>query len=195
MTSTSRSCQARCMRSSARTDRASRRSSRSSPVSTSPIPNPEMSLRIRGEEVTFPMHAGKSSRPRARVRASGPRARRLRNGPGEPRVRNYNTGFAWRVPWRRERQYVRKLLAEFGVTVSPDRLIGSLNQVVKAQVAIARAFDQLRGVDNGLLGTRRADPVSPSRRCRSRSSRPCVRWRRAASQSSSCRTVSRRSST
>jgi len=113
-----------------------------------PDSNPEMSLKIRGKEVTFPMRAGESSSlDLAFVHQDlglVDTATVLEN----IRVRRYNTGFAWRVPWRRERQYVRKLLAEFGVSASPDRLVGSLNQVVKAQVAIARAFDQVRGVDN-----------------------------------------------
>jgi ribose transport system ATP-binding protein len=126
-----------------------------------PDENPEMSLRIRGEEVTFPMRAGESSRLDLSFVQQDlglvDSATVLEN----LRVRNYNTGFAWRVRWRRERQYVRKLLAEFGVSVSPDRLIGSLNQVVKAQVAIARAFDQLRGVDNGLLVLDEPTPYLP----------------------------------
>ena len=126
-----------------------------------PDPNPDMSLRIRGEEVTFPMRAGESSRLDLSFVQQDlglvDSATVLEN----IRVRNYDTGFAWRVPWRRERQYVRKLLAEFGVSVSPDRLVGSLNQVTKAQVAIARAFDQLRGVDNGLLVLDEPTPYLP----------------------------------
>jgi len=126
-----------------------------------PDADPEMSLRIRGQEITFPMRAGESSNLELAFVHQDlglvDTATVLEN----IRVRRYNTSFGWRVPWRRERQYVRKLLEEFGVSCSPDRLIGSLNQVVKAQVAIARAFDQLRGVDDGLLVLDEPTPYLP----------------------------------
>jgi ribose transport system ATP-binding protein len=67
------------------------------------------------------------------------------------RVRNFDRGIGFRIQWRRERRHVRDLLSRFGVEVSPDEPVSGLSQVDRTNVAIVRAFDQLAGVERGLL--------------------------------------------
>lgn len=126
-----------------------------------PDPNPEMSLTIRGEDVPLPMPVGKSAKEEIAFVHQDlgliENASILEN----IKVRRFNTGFLWRIAWRRERRYVRKLLADFAIDASPDDLISSLSQATRAQVAIARAFDQLRGVNDGLLVLDEPTPYLP----------------------------------
>src|SRR5262249_24492807 len=65
------------------------------------------------------------------------------------------------IPWRHEKRHVRRILEEFGVHISPDVLIASLRQVDRAQIAIVRAFDQLSGVERGLLVLDEPTPYLP----------------------------------
>jgi ribose transport system ATP-binding protein len=68
------------------------------------------------------------------------------------RVGAYETGFGWRIHWRRERRHVRESLGRFGLGhVSPDADVGSLREVERAMVAIVRALDRLEGLDQGVL--------------------------------------------
>jgi len=68
------------------------------------------------------------------------------------RIRSFETGFAWRVRWRRERRYVREALARFGLGhISPRAEIATLRDVERAMVAIVRALEQLKGQSGGLL--------------------------------------------
>jgi ribose transport system ATP-binding protein len=68
------------------------------------------------------------------------------------RVRNFATGFGWRIRWRRERQQVREALQPFGLEhISPDAEIRSLRDVERAQVAIIRALERLKGLTQGAL--------------------------------------------
>jgi ribose transport system ATP-binding protein len=67
------------------------------------------------------------------------------------RVGNFAMDTGWRIPWRRERRHVRELLERFDVDVSPDQNVSELTQIQRTGVAIVRAFDQLSGVDKGLL--------------------------------------------
>jgi ribose transport system ATP-binding protein len=68
------------------------------------------------------------------------------------RVGSFETGFGWRIRWRRERQHVREALARFGLEhVSPRAEIGTLRDVERAMVAIVRALERVRGHPGGLL--------------------------------------------
>jgi ribose transport system ATP-binding protein len=68
------------------------------------------------------------------------------------RVGSYDTGFGWRIRWRRERQYVRDALRRFGLDhISPGAEISSLREVERAMVAIVRAFERLKGLERGVL--------------------------------------------
>lgn len=67
------------------------------------------------------------------------------------RVRNFDCSSGYRIPWRKERRHVRELLTRFGVKVSPDKLVEGLSQIDRTNIAIVRAFDQLSGVERGLL--------------------------------------------
>jgi ribose transport system ATP-binding protein len=68
------------------------------------------------------------------------------------RVGSYETGFGWRIRWRRERQNVREALSQFGLDhISPGAEIGSLREVERAMVAIVRALEQLKGLTRGVL--------------------------------------------
>ena len=68
------------------------------------------------------------------------------------RIRSFETGFGWRIHWRRERRYVREALGRFGLGhVSPRAEIASLRDVERALIAIVRALEQLQGHSGGLL--------------------------------------------
>jgi ribose transport system ATP-binding protein len=68
------------------------------------------------------------------------------------RIRSFETGFGWRIRWRRERRRVREALDRFGLQhVSPRVEIASLRDVERALVAIVRALEQLKGHTGGLL--------------------------------------------
>ena len=68
------------------------------------------------------------------------------------RVGSYETGFGWRIRWRRERGRVREALRQFGLDhVSPGAEVGSLREVERAMVAIVRAFERLKGLERGVL--------------------------------------------
>jgi len=68
------------------------------------------------------------------------------------RIRSFETGFGWRIQWRRERRYVREALDRFGLGhVSTRAEIASLRDVERAMIAIVRALEQLRGHTGGLL--------------------------------------------
>lgn len=61
-------------------------------------------------------------------------------------LENLRLGQPWRtnavgkIGWRAERGMARERLAEFGLDVSPDALIGNLNTVEQTEVAIVRAL-------------------------------------------------------
>jgi ribose transport system ATP-binding protein len=65
------------------------------------------------------------------------------------RLGRYRTGFAGRIDWRRERAACRDSLARVGLDVDPDRQVGTLSQVDRALVAIARAVDQAQDTSSG----------------------------------------------
>src|SRR5262245_2427269 len=68
------------------------------------------------------------------------------------RVGSFETGFGWRIRWRRERQYVREALGQFGLGhISPRVEVGTLRDVERAMIAIVRALEQLKGHSAGLL--------------------------------------------
>jgi ribose transport system ATP-binding protein len=68
------------------------------------------------------------------------------------RVGSFETGFGWRIRWRRERQQVREALARFGLGhVSPRAEIATLRDVERAMVAIVRALERLKDHSRGLL--------------------------------------------
>jgi ribose transport system ATP-binding protein len=67
------------------------------------------------------------------------------------RLGAYATRPGWRVSWRRERRLVREALARFSVDVDSDATVSTLAPVDRAQVAIVRALETLRGRDGGLL--------------------------------------------
>jgi ribose transport system ATP-binding protein len=68
------------------------------------------------------------------------------------RVGSYETGFGWRIQWRRERQRVREALRRFGLEhISPNTEVGTLRDVERAMIAIVRSLERLRGLSQGVL--------------------------------------------
>jgi ribose transport system ATP-binding protein len=51
----------------------------------------------------------------------------------------YQTGFGWRIHWRRERRAARELLWRFDLDVEPDTPVGELSPVERTKLAVARA--------------------------------------------------------
>ena len=116
-----------------------------------PDPDDEAGVWVRGTSVPLPLH------PRERA---GYHFAFVHQDLGlvesisvleNVRVRNFSIESGWRIPWRRERRHVQALLKRFNVDVSPDQPVSELTQIERTGVAIVRAFDQLSGVENGLL--------------------------------------------
>jgi len=59
------------------------------------------------------------------------------------RITKFDTGFAWRIRWARERAHVRKYLNQVGLDVHPDTRVGQLSVTEQALVAVARGLADL----------------------------------------------------
>ncbi len=67
-------------------------------------------------------------------------------------VGRFHTGAGWRIRWRENEADVRRALARVGVEdVSPHALVGSLSEVQRAMVAVARAFQELDEIGSGVI--------------------------------------------
>jgi ribose transport system ATP-binding protein len=63
-------------------------------------------------------------------------------------IGDHATAPKWKIGWDKEAARARALFARFGMSLDPNAEIGTLSSVERAQVAIIRAFDQLkRGSD------------------------------------------------
>jgi len=71
---------------------------------------------------------------------------------GNVRVGRLSTIRGWRIRWNTERAIVGDALERFGVSVSPDALVGELGEVDRALVAIVRGFLDLEA--GAAAGTR-----------------------------------------
>jgi ribose transport system ATP-binding protein len=109
------------------------------------------SLRVAGSDVSLPVAPGRSHRLGLSFVHQD-----LGLTPGmtimeNVRIDRFDTGFGWRIRWRRERERVRRDLKRFGIEASPSRLIRDTSPVDRALVALVRALTQLEGVDGGVL--------------------------------------------
>ena len=114
-------------------------------------PDPGGSLRVAGNDVPLPVHPGHSHRLGLSFVHQD-----LGLTPGmtvmeNVRIDRFETGFGWRIRWRRERERVRRELDRFGIEASPSRLVRDLSPVDRALVAIVRALTQLEDIDGGVL--------------------------------------------
>jgi ribose transport system ATP-binding protein len=115
-------------------------------------------LRINGEVVPLPLHAGK-------FRELGiafvhqdlgliPSLTVLEN----LRIADFSVSgkYHWRIPWSRERQQARASFERYGLSLDPSALVSSLKPVERALLAIIRAVEEMRAEEaaygrNGLL--------------------------------------------
>ena len=67
------------------------------------------------------------------------------------RIGRFQTGWAWRIDWRRERREVAAALAQFGIKAGPDQLAGELSEADRAMLAILRGLQGLPSNRPGLL--------------------------------------------
>jgi ribose transport system ATP-binding protein len=77
------------------------------------------------------------------------------------RVGRYERGFGWRIPWRSERRRAREALRRFGVELDIDAPISNLSESTRAVIAIARAVQEIEGVEGGLLILDEPTPCLP----------------------------------
>jgi len=127
----------------------------------SPDADTDSSVTVRGSNITFPMRPGESSRLGLAFVHQDLGLVETASVLENVRVRRYDLGLGWRIRWGRERQYVQRILEEFGLDIDPEARVSSLRQSDKAQIAIVRAFDQLRGVEHGLLVLDEPTPYLP----------------------------------
>jgi ribose transport system ATP-binding protein len=67
------------------------------------------------------------------------------------RVGRFQTGFGWRIPWKRERARVSASLSRWGLDLDPDLPVGKLRDVERAMLAIVRGLERLDHVERGIL--------------------------------------------
>lgn len=64
----------------------------------------------------------------------------------------FSTGFGWRIKWGENARRVRNALERVNLEhVDPFEPVSSLSEVERAQVAIARALEELEGAQSGIL--------------------------------------------
>lgn len=114
-------------------------------------PDPGASLRIRGEPVPLPLGTEDPSKLGISFVHQDLGLFELGSVLENLRVGRYETGFAWRISWRRERQLAQEALARFGLDLDPDQPLSSLPEVERAMVAIIRALERVGEVRRGLL--------------------------------------------
>jgi ribose transport system ATP-binding protein len=59
-------------------------------------------------------------------------------------IGDHATAARWRIPWQAEAGRARVLFSRFGLAIDPGATVGSLSSVERAQLAIVRAYDQLK---------------------------------------------------
>lgn len=114
-------------------------------------PDPGGRLSVRGREVALPlapddpaslgfgfMHQDLGLSPELSV---------LEN----VRVGRFETGRFGRIRWRREREHVRRALADFDADIPPDAAVRDLTELDRALVALVRSLMALEEHDGGLL--------------------------------------------
>lgn len=112
-------------------------------------PDPGASLKVHGEEVSLPI-------PPGRARRKGLAFVHQDLGLAEDltvlenlRVGRFDPGLGWRIRWRFERQWAKKLLQRFDLDCSPDTRLGELREIERALIAIARGFGDLTAAGAG----------------------------------------------
>src|SRR5574341_1402214 len=114
-------------------------------------PDPGAWLRIRGREIPLPL--GPDDPRRLGLTFVHQDLGLFEEGSvlENLRVGRYETGFAWRVSWRREREIARGALERFGLKIDPAAPVSSLTEVEHAMVAVVRALHRLDRSEGGLL--------------------------------------------
>jgi ribose transport system ATP-binding protein len=114
-------------------------------------PDPGGTLLFHGREVTLPVRPGD-------LRGHGVAFVHQDLGLVESatvlenlRVGRFDTGAGWRIRWRDERREAQRKLADFGIDVGPDTLVGTLPAVDRAMIAVLRALDEVREASDGFL--------------------------------------------
>ena len=126
-----------------------------------PDPEDDSRVTVLGRSVSFPLRAGEAGRLGLAFVHQDLSLVETASVLENVRVRRYDVGQAWRIRWGHERKYVRRILEDFGLDIDPGAQVSSLRQAEKAQVAIVRAFDQLGGVERGLLVLDEPTPYLP----------------------------------
>jgi ribose transport system ATP-binding protein len=77
------------------------------------------------------------------------------------RIGRYGHNAAYAVNWRAEQRSVQETLDRYGVAAKAETMVSSLRQVDRAMVAIARALEQLRDTERGVLILDEPTPYLP----------------------------------
>ena len=117
-------------------------------------PDPGARVRMEGRDVTADLGAGAARTGMAFIHqdlALVPSMTILEN----LRIARFATGLGRRIRWRQERELVRGVLGQVGLTAAPDARVGDLTVTERALVAIARGLgdiaDGTEGQANRLL--------------------------------------------
>ena len=116
-----------------------------------PDEDAESSVSVHGEELSLPLQADEQRRRGVVFVHQDLGLVESATVTENIRLRTREVRTGWRVPWRQEHRHVAALLQRYGLRVRPTQLVRELSQVERAQVAIARAVDQLADCSRGLL--------------------------------------------
>ncbi len=122
---------------------------------------PDSSVKVRNNELTFPMRAGEATRLGLAFVHQDLGLVETASVLENVRVRRYDLGLGWRIRWNHERRYVQRILEDFGLDIDAEAHVSTLRQADRAQVAIVRAFDQLSRAKRGLLVLDEPTPYLP----------------------------------
>jgi ribose transport system ATP-binding protein len=116
-----------------------------------PDPDEDSGVWIRGEQISLPIQAGDRAKHGFAFVHQDLGLIDTISVLENLRVRNFDRRPGGRIPWRSERKHVAELLQRFGIDARPDQPVSELNQIERTRLAIVRAFDQLSGVEQGVL--------------------------------------------
>jgi ribose transport system ATP-binding protein len=109
-----------------------------------PAADPGAAISVAGEDVTGSLGGGARRSGMAFIHqdlALVPSMTVLEN----LRIARFRTGLGWRIRWREEREAVRSVLEQVGLSVDPDAVVADLSVTEQALVAVARGLADIEG--------------------------------------------------
>jgi ribose transport system ATP-binding protein len=124
-------------------------------------PDEGSSVRLRGEEIAFPMAAGSARKLGISFVHQHlgliPSLTVLEN----LLLGNLSTQSNWSINWKSEREQALALFKRYHIDLDPDSVVSDITPVERALLAIVRAFRELQNSESGLLILDEPTPFLP----------------------------------